>query len=749
MKHHRPALFAVLCSLAIVLAAVATAVSAQTSQFDIALTTLETEPANVRVGEETLFVATLANVGETAVPADYTADLLLTVINLTSNQALDTCRQSVTLSDMQPAEIRELGLSDCSPIFIDENAHRVRIELLPSGAEPGADGSFTPLEGDANPDNNGLSETFYPAPYQSNLPAELGAIFAGLGIFIAVMSIVAVGTEVVIDTFKVAVGLKSKVTAMDALDRMEKYMPGQLATLGVSAGAQRQFQTLTQEMRTTLAQTLRPVEQFGLMRQQVRAGQFGDAYAIAEALVPYAGDVAASNLNTFRRAMNAFVNKIIASAKENLQLNPQVIDAFGAQLQAQVASFEGKNPGHFLEDFFTMLQDAHFWSVEIADGWLEKQMDAFFTTSTTAVMQHFEANLKPFLLGIGFAPNSVHSLQLNLQSQLQLVQAGVDEAADSYLTSLRNVLDAVELRRFNTQSPARKIWRLLRNWEGGEVGHLRGMYGTIAMALLVALLALGLTWLFLPQPLPLGIDMRVQAISPPGWLLLYLSYTVFFIVVIVLLGELAQNIYNGRVDHNHRLTDEEKYIYKQKVTNITSLLKVETLYNLMRTGFDYAKVDPAEFDKPYYVSDYEHALQAHLNEENVAQFVLARNDQQRDEETSRLRWLRVISFVIGFVIAYLLQIDALRLLGQAFPGFLDSFNFVILTGEQLNSWRDWLSPDKVVTVGIVLTAFAAAAGSAFWHDRLDQLQATKKGAESAAELMQEASQVLDSVEKRR
>jgi len=44
-----------------------------------------------------------------------------------------------------------------------------------------------------------------------------------------------------------------------------------------------------------------------------------------------------------------------------------------------------------------------------------------------------------------------------------------------------------------------------------------------------------------------------------------------------------------------------------------------------------------------------------------------------------------------------------------------------------------------------LTAFAASAGSAFWHDRLDQLQASKKSAQAAAEFLTQASQIADSV----
>ena len=44
-----------------------------------------------------------------------------------------------------------------------------------------------------------------------------------------------------------------------------------------------------------------------------------------------------------------------------------------------------------------------------------------------------------------------------------------------------------------------------------------------------------------------------------------------------------------------------------------------------------------------------------------------------------------------------------------------------------------------------LTAFAASAGSAFWHDRLDKLQASKKGAQAAATLLNQASQVAETV----
>jgi hypothetical protein len=109
-----------------------------------------------------------------------------------------------------------------------------------------------------------------------------------------------------------------------------------------------------------------------------------------------------------------------------------------------------------------------------------------------------------------------------------------------------------------------------------------------------------------------------------------------------------------------------------------------------------------------------------------------------------LRILRVISITIGLLIAYSLQIDVLDLLGEAFPDVLNQLNWVVVSGGTLHAWRSWLPVDKSITVGIILTAFAASAGSAFWHDRLDQIQASKKSAQAAADFLTQASQIADS-----
>jgi hypothetical protein len=133
---------------------------------------------------------------------------------------------------------------------------------------------------------------------------------------------------------------------------------------------------------------------------------------------------------------------------------------------------------------------------------------------------------------------------------------------------------------------------------------------------------------------------------------------------------------------------------------------------------------------------------------NVAAILLRREDLHRDQETSRIRLLRIVSIFVGTGLAYLLQIDAFDYLEQAVPG-ISQFNFDLVTGDQLSGFWPRLSSDLDITVGIVLTGLAASAGSKFWRDLLGRLQATKQQAESAASLLRKGKAMLGMEEESR
>jgi hypothetical protein len=124
----------------------------------------------------------------------------------------------------------------------------------------------------------------------------------------------------------------------------------------------------------------------------------------------------------------------------------------------------------------------------------------------------------------------------------------------------------------------------------------------------------------------------------------------------------------------------------------------------------------------------------------VAKVLLEREDFHRDEETSSIRILRVTSIVVGIVLAYLLQVDALLMLEPALLGTA-RMDFVIPSGAQLNAFWTVSSPNLNLTAGIILTGLTAD-GSKFWRDLLGRLQVTKEQAESAAILLRQTKSAL-------
>ena len=833
MKNGRISLaFVSACLLAMFAIGMASA-QGRNEKFDLTITEVGSLPAAAGVGDEVTIYVTYENLLPTAVPPDLNLDLAVTMISAESRHIIEQCRQPVYLSSLILTDgPQRIQLSDCSITLQDPETYLLRAEFVESGkAIP--EGPYSLLPGDIDGSNNGHLSTVIPviATQDESLPADIARIFAGLAIFFAVMALVAVGTEVVIDSLKVGVGLKRKVNSMEALERMEKYLPGELAALSVSAASREQYKRMMQEMRITLDHTLHSVADISTLRDQVAKSEFGEAYRKAEALLPENGVISQQNLYKLKKQLFSFANQIANALENQLYANPNVIQTQREQIAQEISLFDGQNPGDFLEGLFDTLQDIHFWSVQVADGWLKNQQEVLFDRSSGTVLANFRTEVRPVLEGVGFATESISQVEKELASRLRIVETGISQTTDTFVTSVKNVLDAVEMRRYETQSPARKIWRILRSWQGGLfppvnargvfipslvfaflllfgawlVGLINtsnsmtqfigsripgfdsivwlpwfllffaasvvvvlllsligksfeksdypwfiGIYGATALSLLTGLLGMAVVWLLQTgRSFVMTGQLVLFSWNQPwwSWMILFSTVTLIFLLIV---GQLGKAIYEhlvnsavavGRIGEN-----------RHKLRGSTTLLRVETFWNLLRKGFDVTEVDPDSFNKAESVAGYEELSQAtnepdfRFSAETTAQFIMQRTDQQRDEETSRLRVLRVISIIVGLIIAYVLQIDVLRLLGEAFPGVLESINITIITGETLNNWRAWLPVDKAITVGIVLTGFAASAGSAFWHDRLDQLQASKKGAQAAATLLSQASQVANSVD---
>jgi len=71
--------------------------------------------------------------------------------------------------------------------------------------------------------------------------STIAKVIGALGLYAAMMMVLAVGAEVVIDAVRPIFGLKRQTSATEAIGKMREWLPGTLADLGASTEAQRQL----------------------------------------------------------------------------------------------------------------------------------------------------------------------------------------------------------------------------------------------------------------------------------------------------------------------------------------------------------------------------------------------------------------------------------------------------------------------------------------------------------------------------
>ncbi len=115
------------------------------------------------------------------------------------------------------------------------------------------------------------------------------------------------------------------------------------------------------------------------------------------------------------------------------------------------------------------------------------------------------------------------------------------------------------------------------------------------------------------------------------------------------------------------------------------------------------------------------------------------DERDKQENKIRISQLRFISVVVSIILAYFLKVDSADLLGELFS---NSTNFLDITLLAENSallvWLDTVFGIKApaVTAGVLLTGLGASAGSNFWHQQLNRLEAIKQGSDAAQAALQ-------------
>ena len=110
------------------------------------------------------------------------------------------------------------------------------------------------------------------------------------------------------------------------------------------------------------------------------------------------------------------------------------------------------------------------------------------------------------------------------------------------------------------------------------------------------------------------------------------------------------------------------------------------------------------------------------------------DERDKQENNIRISQLRLISVIIGIFLAYLLKVDSAVLLGDLFSGSKNLLDITLIAkNSALLIWvKNTLGVDApALTAGVLLTGLGASAGSSFWHEQLNRLQAIKKTTDAA------------------
>jgi hypothetical protein len=552
---------------------------------------------------------------------------------------------------------------------------------------------------------------------QSALPPGLARLFAGLGMFAAVMAIMAVGTEVLMESVKFFLGMKQKVTALEALDLLKEELPGQLGELGVGLESQAKVDKLFIQLDTALDwlnQSLQPLSTAGEVYTAIQGEQFSAAFDGIKTLEKDLSDLQ-SRLTTetdkarktaledqvkikieeMKQAARTGVGQVLPKLKATFGLDQAIADRTekaldklidGITVHSVLASTD--HTAQLVGGIFREIQkNGPDWTA----NWLKVQADTYVAAGSSQVVGLLDREVLPVLTDLGFPAASVQTVRSGLAERIDSFQVLLQEKAATYTLAVRNLLQAVEEKRNDMQSPGRKIWRRLR--ESDQLSFWPTFIGAvvgIAFLLAACLLRLPASW-------------------PVFWVRLVIAAAgvVIFAIWIRIGWHKTPSLGQG-------------------------LCTIERFWNTVMGR----KEKPEKFGQ--VEADVQDEI-AKIGPTNVAAILLKREDKHQDEEASRIRALRILSIFVGSILAYMLQIDALLLLEEALPGAA-KINMTLVNAQQAHGLWSVLNYD--LTVGIVLTGLAAGAGSKFWRDLLGRLQATKKQAESAAILLRKTKTTL-------
>ncbi|MFQ5435972.1 MAG: hypothetical protein ACE5FD_13945 [Anaerolineae bacterium] len=280
----------------------------------------------------------------------------------------------------------------------------------------------------------------------SSLPEGLSRIFASLGLYIVTMFTMAIGTEIVVDALKLALGFKSKPTAQKTLAQYEAVLPGKMADLGIAAEAQQNLQN----QLATMKNAFKPIFKAEQVITDLQEENF------TAALTAIAGE------NPQQSAIDnavAVTKKQLHAALDNLPAHSALAETVTANLRQRVDELVDNlaagaveiTPEAIFRQARALLND------ELADGvtsWAEAKLAELETLSYQGAVRVYEMDVRPLLTQSGL--NAETERKIHLQFENFLENTRISQHAEIFLKSLNTLLVEVENQRDQLSSHWRR-----------------------------------------------------------------------------------------------------------------------------------------------------------------------------------------------------------------------------------------------------------------------------------------------------
>ncbi len=280
---------------------------------------------------------------------------------------------------------------------------------------------------------------------------SLGEIVGALGLFTAMMAVLALGTEVLVDSIKFFVGLKSKPSTLDALVQFGDKLPGQLRDLGLSDAEIQKVKDVTQNLQLEL----KPVQQVNEAALAILAAREGDLQGAFEKLKRLFETSDSVVLKQLRTELETHFDEGLTKILERLNLDPSPILKVVKQQIQQVTS------DITLEGAASLLMCLQNQALVITQAWLKGQEQTLFQSGREAVLSLFRDEVVPEFKMLGLDDPAIDIIYTHLEDTLSFASNEVTV----HLEATRELMQAVADRRNAIQSPERKAWRKLRTYK--------------------------------------------------------------------------------------------------------------------------------------------------------------------------------------------------------------------------------------------------------------------------------------------